>query len=320
MDVAKQVKRLNKEWKAQGVAELSLDDNVKWLDLTLSPKEGDFAGAHLEFVMKLKESRVEFISCSHALYHCNIDWDFCPEYRGHEVWYSLLDDFKQQHSLDTYVSGLIWLLDNPNFESALSDYYVEEPEARKRKVQLSIRGLVPGLPECLQPNQPPMTLTTHEALTWFSRNHVAAWWSEVTMPNGCTLGSAHDSIHLLIERNIDFKIADPREQNVFWQAWDNAQGKRIVTLARTVMSKETTEIRIGQVLYSPHWNVQSTLTGLASATIYSDDFQDEEIILTLSDWGDGFRGTFELCNRARTSPRLKHQFFAQLLSVNAFLH
>jgi ubiquitin-protein ligase len=207
-----EIRAINSNFKDlyAGQAEIEIvDDDIKNLKIFLMPSEGDFAGARIPFQFLLPANwpnSAPRVRCLTKIYHPNIDF-------SGSVCFNMLggDGYSDQYTLETFINGMLWLLDNPNPDSCLnSSCCNRNPEDRRTKVQLSMRGLLDSTPEAyIQDNQPPIELGP-ESMHFVLRHLQNHFWDE--RPPYWTYKPSPQSgkfLDVLIRGNADFKCGAP---------------------------------------------------------------------------------------------------------------
>ena len=112
-----------------------INDDLNRLQLTLLPVSGNFANTRIPFEITFPDNysvSPPTIRCDVAIYHPNIE-------SSGDICFSLLEeDWSPSFSLTTIANGLLWLLDNGNFDDALVCNVPEDDY--DEMLELAIRG------------------------------------------------------------------------------------------------------------------------------------------------------------------------------------
>lgn len=260
-----------------GLAELEpIEEDMTRLQLTLRPRKGDFAGACLVFKLKLQgyPSKPPKAWCQHPVFHCNVG---SISYR---VCFNMLEQgvaFSQSYSLDTYVNGLLWLLENPNPDSAMrSDCSVMNAVKRRRKVQLSLRGLLPEFSvPCVVDGAEPLQLSESELLTWVYGTK-KQWWSELQSnphmrPPAQARAPWQSPLQLLLAADVDFRRGSLYENDVFCSNFrDSTTNEAVLVLSTKSISKDECALLVGRSLEAPIHRNKTWLLPKRPCHVYID--------------------------------------------------
>lgn len=111
------------------------EDNAQLLNVTLTPKDGMFAGASVPFEFEFSEdypATAPTVRSVKNVYHSNIS--------DGSVCLNMLSEPQEGYRIEHYVNGLLWLLDNQNFNSQLNGYVTSDKPQFKVNHLLALRG------------------------------------------------------------------------------------------------------------------------------------------------------------------------------------
>lgn len=306
-----EIAQLNRAWARLGEAHIQMrsDEDLTKLRLTLTPKSGDFASARVEFELDWARHPIVEAKCLHRIFHCNIS-------PSGSVCFSMLDGddgWSKHYSLDAYVNGLRWLLDNPNGSSAMNaECAVRDAAQRRRQVQLAIRGLLPKVcaAHCVD-TAAPLGVTSAEALRWLAAT--GKWWAETRLPAHCTLQGADDALHLLLRLRVDFRSALDSEHYMSPRTYcDAATGDAVLVLSHRALDAEQCERRLGRLLAAAD-ALECCLLPAQPVHVYVDRAAPADTPL-FAKWAAGFQSGLELRDSRRSSPR-RQRSLADLLQL-----
>lgn len=111
----------------QGKVSIDDEQDYRFFSLTITPKEGPYRNAGIDFGFKLKTSypnTAPKIKCLNTIYHPNIDDEG-------DICLSILNEWcPETHDLLDCLQGLLFILYNPNLEDPLSPFFApDENEA-----------------------------------------------------------------------------------------------------------------------------------------------------------------------------------------------
>eukprot|EP01119_Soliformovum_irregulare_P024717 TRINITY_DN8935_c0_g1_i1.p1 TRINITY_DN8935_c0_g1~~TRINITY_DN8935_c0_g1_i1.p1 ORF type:complete len:405 (+),score=129.29 TRINITY_DN8935_c0_g1_i1:63-1277(+) len=110
------------------------------IDIILTPFEGFYRGARIVFRMKLPtnypESPPGSVLCKTKIFHPNITFD------GRVCFNMFSGDWNRSYRLEQYINGLLWLLANPNPDSALNGAAADrDMQVFEKNAQLAMNGI-----------------------------------------------------------------------------------------------------------------------------------------------------------------------------------
>eukprot|EP01116_Phalansterium_solitarium_P013794 TRINITY_DN31207_c0_g1_i1.p1 TRINITY_DN31207_c0_g1~~TRINITY_DN31207_c0_g1_i1.p1 ORF type:complete len:582 (-),score=126.64 TRINITY_DN31207_c0_g1_i1:258-2003(-) len=157
--VFKEVREINRKSVFLDQASIEFpdgDENVLSMDVVLTPTSGYFRGGRVVFHLAIPPGfpkKAPLVKCKTMIFHPNIS--FCGN-----VCFSMFggEGFSETYLVEQYINGLLWLLHNPNHDSALnSSAYEKNAKKYDRYVQQALRGL-PVRGQSFQPAMDPAGL------------------------------------------------------------------------------------------------------------------------------------------------------------------
>ena len=114
------------------------EQNPLEVRVVVTPTEGFYASSTLEFVMIFPETypdKAPTINAAHLIFHPNVS--LSPPYH---VCFSMVDaDYNRNYQVEHFVNGLLYLLDNPAFDSCLNAH-ASHAETFPKLVRDSLAG------------------------------------------------------------------------------------------------------------------------------------------------------------------------------------
>eukprot|EP01119_Soliformovum_irregulare_P019685 TRINITY_DN6291_c0_g1_i2.p1 TRINITY_DN6291_c0_g1~~TRINITY_DN6291_c0_g1_i2.p1 ORF type:complete len:411 (-),score=118.16 TRINITY_DN6291_c0_g1_i2:95-1327(-) len=115
-------------------------ENAFCIDIILTPVEGMYEGSRVVFNMRLPENYPQspptLVSCKTKIFHPNVTFD------GRVCFNMFSGEWNASYRLEQFVNGLLWLLANPNPESALNGAAADRNlEKLATNVRLAMKGM-----------------------------------------------------------------------------------------------------------------------------------------------------------------------------------
>lgn len=319
-----EIAAINKEWKRLGVAQLELRDdaNATDLKLTLTPQQGDFAGARISFNLNLKHfpENSPKAKCLQSIYHCNIGA------KG-SVCFNMLSGgsgFSSHYSLDAYVNGLVWLLDNPNSDSAMRSTCIKySDETRRRKVQLALRGLLgPRYSTCAAEGAERLQITEAELSSWIFHS-TNKWWSMLRENPYVELPELPDipqvPVQLLRTRGVNFRAPPSFATALCCSEFRDLESGVVLVLSTKYRSQAKYSARLGCQLSKPsdELDVGSFLLPKELCRVYIDKALPLSTAIKLHWTNSGPAFGLELRRENKSLPHILHRLYKRQSKVKS---